>query len=142
MGNFFESKMSGKSPGEIVGLVLLAIIGITGLVILFGFIIMWLWNWLMPELFGLSTIAYWQGMGLFVLAKIFFGGFGGGGNSGSKKSHHKKHAHRSGKYKSCKAEAEHEISKWKMYDEFWDEEGSKAFEEYVAKKRDKKLEEE
>ncbi len=31
----------------------------------------------MPPLFGLKTIGYWQALGLFILAKIFFGGFRG-----------------------------------------------------------------
>jgi hypothetical protein len=45
----------------------------------FGFVIMSLWNWLMPALFGLSAIGFWQALGLFVLARILFGGFRGGG---------------------------------------------------------------
>ena len=50
---------------------------------LFGFAVMSLWNWLMPELFGLKAIGYWQAMGLMVLSRIFFGGFGRGGNGRS-----------------------------------------------------------
>ncbi len=34
--------------------------------------VMYLWNWLMPDLFGLSTIGYWQAIGLLVLSKILF----------------------------------------------------------------------
>src|SRR5947209_20007561 len=49
---------------------------------LFGFAVMSLWNWLMPELFGLKAIGYWQAMGLMVLSRIFFGGFGRGGSHG------------------------------------------------------------
>ncbi len=48
------------------------------LLALFVFVIMQLWNWLMPELFGLKTITYWQALGVFVLSKILFGGFRGG----------------------------------------------------------------
>jgi len=33
---------------------------------------MWLWNWLMPDLFGLQTIGYWQAAGLMVLSSCFF----------------------------------------------------------------------
>lgn len=33
---------------------------------------MWLWNWLMPDLFGLQTIGYWQALGLMVLSSCFF----------------------------------------------------------------------
>lgn len=50
-----------------------------GFIALFGFVVMWLWNWLMPDLFGLKTISYWQGWGLIILGKILFGGFHGSG---------------------------------------------------------------
>jgi hypothetical protein len=41
----------------------------------FGFIVKGLWNVLMPAVFGWHTITFWQGLGLFVLSKILFGGF-------------------------------------------------------------------
>ena len=41
----------------------------------FGFATMSLWNWLMPALFGLRPIGFWQALGLLVLSKILFGGF-------------------------------------------------------------------
>lgn len=44
----------------------------------FGGCVMLLWNWLMPDLFGLATISFWQAAGLLLLCKILFGGFGGG----------------------------------------------------------------
>lgn len=46
-------------------------------VILFGFVVMWLWNWLMPVLFHFSTINYYQAVGLLALSKILFHPFGG-----------------------------------------------------------------
>ena len=48
-------------------------------IILFGItaIVMWLWNWLLPEILGVKTITYWQGMGILILSKILFGGFSG-----------------------------------------------------------------
>ena len=42
--------------------------------LLFGIILMALWNWLMPEIFGLPTISYWQAWGLVLLAHILFKG--------------------------------------------------------------------
>ena len=42
---------------------------------LFGFVVMWLWNWLMPALFGLHSIGFWKALGLVILSKILFGGF-------------------------------------------------------------------
>ena len=38
-------------------------------------VVMWLWNWLLPELFGLTTITFWQALGILVLSKILFGGW-------------------------------------------------------------------
>ena len=50
---------------------------------IFGEVVMHLWNWLAPMLFGLRQITFWQALGLLVLCRILFGGWGGGG-SGSK----------------------------------------------------------
>lgn len=58
---------------------------------LFPFIVMWLWNAVMPAIFGLTVITYWQSMGLFFLSRILVGGFGGGGRN--KRKHHARHAY-------------------------------------------------
>jgi hypothetical protein len=42
-----------------------------------SFVLMSLWNWLMPALFGLRMISFWQALGLLVLSKILLGGFRG-----------------------------------------------------------------
>ena len=59
------------------------------LAILFGsvmaLVVMLLWNWLMPALFGLVSINYLQALGLLILSKILFSGFGKRGGS---HSHH------------------------------------------------------
>jgi hypothetical protein len=44
----------------------------------FGFVVMELWNWLLPALFGWHRIDYWQALGILVLSKILFSGFRGG----------------------------------------------------------------
>jgi len=46
---------------------------------LFGEVVMLLWNWLMPALFHLPMITFWQGLGLLVLSWLFFGGLRGSG---------------------------------------------------------------
>ena len=43
----------------------------------FSFVVMWLWNRLMPVIFGLHAISFWQALGLLVLSRILFGGFRG-----------------------------------------------------------------
>jgi hypothetical protein len=50
----------------------------------FGAVVMGLWNWLVPSLFGGHRIAYVQALGILLLARILFGRFWGrpGGNWG------------------------------------------------------------
>ena len=57
-------------------------------VFVFGGIVMLLWNWLLPRLFGFPEITLLQGFGLLVLCRMLFGGFGGGGGGGSHQSKH------------------------------------------------------
>ncbi|MDH6254253.1 hypothetical protein M2347_003980 [Chryseobacterium sp. H1D6B] len=45
-------------------------------------IVMLLWNCLLPEILGVKTITFWQAMGILVLSKILFGGFHGNGKFG------------------------------------------------------------
>ncbi len=52
----------------------LVMVGIAGL----GWVVMMLWNWLLPNLFvGVKAIDYVQAMGVLLLSKILFGGFRG-----------------------------------------------------------------
>jgi hypothetical protein len=44
-------------------------------VALFGFIVMSLWNWILPPVTGWHPITYWQALGLLLLSKILFGSF-------------------------------------------------------------------
>jgi len=53
-------------------------------------VVMVLWNWLMPDIFGLGVISFWQAAGLFLFAKILFG-FGKGKHGGDHKTHWAKH---------------------------------------------------
>lgn len=41
----------------------------------FGYIVMGLWNWLIPTLFSGPVITFWQAIGIMVLSKLLFGGF-------------------------------------------------------------------
>ena len=54
------------------------------LAFLFGLFVMLLWNWLMPAIFGLRTITYWQSWGLVLLAHLLF-------KTGYVNSHERKH---------------------------------------------------
>jgi hypothetical protein len=54
-------------------------VGLIILIVLAGFgqAVYHLWNWLMPEIFGLRAITYWQGVGLMLLSWLLFGGLRG-----------------------------------------------------------------
>jgi hypothetical protein len=45
----------------------------------FGSAVLHLWNWLLPGIFGLRTISYWEAVGLMGLSWILFGGLRGFG---------------------------------------------------------------
>ena len=95
---------------------------------IFGFAVMYLWNWLMPGLFGLKTIGYWQALGIVLLAKLLFGNFG---------HHHGRHAHGMFRRKMKYFQRNYpEISEnYQEYREFWEKEGSKAFADFIEKKQ-------
>lgn len=60
----------------------LAIIAIPLFIFVGGEIVMHLWNWLLPPLFGWHLITFWQALGLLLLCRILFGGLGRGGPRG------------------------------------------------------------
>ena len=57
----------------------LAILGILVFIAIGGEIVVQLWNWLLPPLFGWRQITFWQAVGILALCRILFGGFGGHG---------------------------------------------------------------
>src|SRR5262245_16815530 len=75
-----KKKLLLFAPFAIVGLVLFIALG--------GELVRQLWNWLLPPLFGFREITFWQALGLLVLSRILFGGFGGRGPSRSRFVHH------------------------------------------------------
>jgi len=51
---------------------------IAGAVLIFGWVVMLLWNAILPKVIGgVTALTYWQAVGLLVLSKILFGGFHG-----------------------------------------------------------------
>jgi hypothetical protein len=59
----------------------LALIGMTLFIFIGATLVMHLWNWLVPHLFELPRITFWQALALLALCRILFGGLGlhGGG---------------------------------------------------------------
>lgn len=51
---------------------------IAAAVLVFGGLVMLLWNNILPSVLGVGTLTFWQAVGLLVLCRILFGGFRGG----------------------------------------------------------------
>jgi hypothetical protein len=66
-----------KLKRKMIFLAPLAIAGFLLFIALGGEIVMQLWNWLLPSIFGLREITFWQALGVLALCRILFGGFGG-----------------------------------------------------------------
>lgn len=54
------------------GFFVLFVISIVGIALLFAFPTMWLWNWLIPTIFGLTEITFWQALGINILSGLLF----------------------------------------------------------------------
>ena len=65
--------MRGRWVVRLFGIALIILIVFAG----FGQAVLHLWNTVMPGVFGLHTITYWQAMGLLGLSWILFGGLRG-----------------------------------------------------------------
>ena len=69
-------------------LILIAPFAITAIALFMafgGWVVMHLWNWLLPGLFGWHLITFWQAMAMLVLCRILFGGISGRGWHGSRR---------------------------------------------------------
>ncbi len=133
MTQYVEHRVKGKVKNYVTMAVKIffGILFAIAFAILMGYGIMWLWNWLMPELFGFKLIGFWQAVGLLALARILFGGLGSG---------HSKGKYRKRKKKECYG-GKKDFSKWKFYDQYWEEEGKKAFDAYVERLKENNIEE-
>jgi hypothetical protein len=73
--------MRSKRFLRVLKIAAIAVVGIA----VGGEVVTYLWNWLMPGLFGWHTISFWQSLGLLVLSRIFFGGFRGRSGFGGRR---------------------------------------------------------
>lgn len=83
------------------------------LALIFGWVVMLLWNGVLPSLLGLRTIDYWQSVGLILLTRILVGGLP------------QSRGHQAGQRHNMRAHA------WRDYDEWWKEAGEKSFQDYT-----------
>lgn len=100
--------------------------------LVFGFLVKWLWNWLMPAVFGLGMITYWQAFGLVILAKIFFRGVDGHRDTIRSKARRFHESTEHGPWnEGPEPDRPRQFDRWRLYDRFWREEGRAAFEAFI-----------
>jgi len=63
-----KRKLFWIAPGAVLSIAIFIFIG--------GEIVMRLWNWLLPMLFGWRQITFWQAIGILALCRILFGSHG------------------------------------------------------------------
>lgn len=112
--------------------VIAGIIFAVAICFVFGLVVQWLWNWLMPDLFSLRQITYWQAFGIVLLSRLIFCSFWGGSYRRSKSSEKKKLE----EAREEKSETPERPKGWQYYDEWWEKEGKKAFDDYTDKRTD------
>jgi len=122
----------GSKVFRIIGMAFIGVIFAAGFALVFGLLVMLLWNWVMPALFGLGKITYWQAFGVLLLAKLFFGGFG---------SYHRDHSDHF--YNRFFPGWDHlkdrkKVDSWKHFRKFWKDEGRDKYKEYVHRKKPEK----
>lgn len=116
------------------GFIVLGVLAAAFFAFMFGYFVMLLWNWLMPSLFSLTTITFWQAVGIVVLARLVFGGFKHGGPS-----HHKKNDFHKKKFFDCwmdKGRKERKFKDWKYFDDYWWNEGEQSYNDYIDRRKE------
>ena len=59
---------------DLVTVFLSYVVSLLFIALVAGLPVMWLWNWLMPVLFKLPQINFWQSLGILVLTHCIFPG--------------------------------------------------------------------
>ena len=131
----FPSDSRARKVLRIIGMVFMGVIFALLFALVFGFIVKWLWNFLMPDLFGLSQISYLQAFAMVILAKLLFGAFG---------PHHPRRPPprrppfgRRHEGLGCHGSVPWDKRNilWEDFSRYWQSEGKEAFDSYIKKTR-------
>lgn len=82
--------MNHRKWKKILGIALIGLLALT----IFGQVVLQLWNWLMPVIFGLPRLTFAQALGLMALSWILFGGLRGPGGRRCRWRGHRGHRYR------------------------------------------------
>ena len=135
LGNFhYNSSSTGGKVFRIAGYVLVGLLFAAAFAIVFAILVKFIWNSMMPAVFDFKEITFWQAFGIIILAKLLFGSFG---------SRHHDRWRKDGRYTppwhrpSGASDADMPPTRyhrdWKVYTQYWQEEGKSAFKDYMDK---------
>lgn len=147
------NKKAKRFTGNLHRIVFWVIMGVVIAVVfafVFGIAVKFLWAATLSSIFGIKEITYWQAVGIVILARLIFGGFGyRSKNSNNNFGRHDKkfrqknqswkkiHDHFHGFSDDEETTSEDLIlpeNEQKHYKDFWKREGKKAFENYLSKR--------
>lgn len=110
---YYPERLSKHSRTYLVVVHLVALLALAcALALAAGYVVMRLWNAIVPSILPAHLITYWQSVGLLVLTRLLFSSFGHGRHKKLKDYRH--------------GEA------WRKYDEWWKEVGEHSFSEFSA----------
>lgn len=123
--HFFCNPHNASLPRKVLMFLSGIVIGVL-FALLFGLLVLAVWNWVIPAVFGGPQLNYWQAVGLLILAKLLLGGFHHGDHH--PRSHHNLPANHP--YPGC---TDQQAGQWENYTRFWNEEGKAAFDAYTER---------
>jgi hypothetical protein len=129
-----DSRTTGGKVFHIVRHVFVGLMFAVAFAIVFALLVKLIWNSLMPTIFDLKQITFWQAFGIIILAKLLFGSFGSHRPDGWKKdSRYISPWHRQSGQADTDTPPSRYHPDWKTYSQYWREEGKAAFEAYMHK---------
>lgn len=116
-------------------------VALVGFAFIAGLLVKMLWNWLMPDVFGLATITLWQALGLLFLAKILFGLGGshssssGGGDRRSRRARSDRDMHEAERDSSEEQPEQPDVDEKKTaeFERYWREQGRQAYQSWLER---------
>ena len=101
---------------------LLGVVVVAAVAVIFGWVVMTAWNAVIPTVFNLPQLAFWQAVGLLVLGRVLVGRFHHGHRGDCKISRH---------FRRPDADAPPDAGNFAQW---WWEEGETAFRAFQARK--------
>jgi hypothetical protein len=119
-----------KKGVRLTGFVILGLCAAVFFAALFAIVVKFLWNWLMPSIFGLGTITFMQSFGLILLARLLVGGWHREHGQDSHRTKKHDHLHKFFEREFSGIPGDIRMNK-KVFADYWDAAGKERFGEYL-----------